>query len=255
MLNWEALTLFLLINMRMTGFVVLNPLIGRRGTPGVVQAGMIMVLSVTVFSIWDGGVVMPSTLLELALRLLLEFILGYVLGLAVNIFLYIPLLAGGMVDVQMGMSMGSTYDPGSQSSITVTAHILNALMILLFFAANGHHTLFRILLTSGELVPFGAVRLPPHLASVMVELFAACSVLGVKLCMPILVAEVLGQIGMGILMKVIPQINVFAINIELKVILGLLLLLVLMAPISEFLLAAENQMLAELQRLLALAGG
>ena len=128
-------------------------------------------------------------------------------------------------------------------------------MILLFFAANGHHTLFRILLTSGELVPFGAVRLPPHLASVMVELFAACSVLGVKLCMPILMAEVLGQIGMGILMKVIPQINVFAINIELKVILGLLLLLVLMAPISEFLLAAENQMLAELQRLLALAGG
>lgn len=255
MLNWEALTLFLLINMRMTGFVVLNPLIGRRGTPGVVQAGIIMVLSVTVFSIWSGGVAMPATLLELALRLLLEFVLGYILGLAVNIFLYIPLLAGGMVDVQMGMSMGSTYDPGSQSSITVTAHILNALMILLFFAANGHHTLFRILLTSGELVPFGAVRLPPHLTSVMVELFAACSVLGVKLCMPILMAEVLGQIGMGILMKVIPQINVFAINIELKVILGLLLLLVLMAPISEFLLAAENQMLAELQRLLALAGG
>ena len=48
-------------------------------------------------------------------------------------------------------------------------------------------------------------------------------------------AEVLGQIGMGNLMKVIPQNKLFAI--------------------SEFLLAAENQMLAELQRLLALAGG
>ena len=159
-----------------------------------------------------------------------------------------------MIDVQMGMSMGATYDPGSQSSITVTAHILNALMILLFFTANGHHTLFRILITSGELVPYGAVSLSPNLASVMVELFAACSLLGVKLCMPILMAEVLGQIGMGILMKVIPQINVFAINIELKVIVGLLLLLVLMAPMSEFLLAAEKQMLLELQRLLAMSG-
>ena len=252
MLDWEALTLFLLILMRMTGFVVLNPLIGRRGVPGVVQAGMVMVFAVTVFSFQGGGgVAVPDTLLVFFIRLLLEFVLGYLLGLVVNIFLYIPLLAGGMIDVQMGMSMGATYDPGSQSSITVTAHILNALMILLFFTANGHHTLFR---TSGELVPYGAVSLSPNLASVMVELFAACSLLGVKLCMPILMAEVLGQIGMGILMKVIPQINVFAINIELKVIVGLLLLLVLMAPMSEFLLAAEKQMLLELQRLLAMSG-
>lgn len=255
MLDWEALTLFLLIIMRMTGFVALNPLIGRRGTPGTVQAGIILVMSVAVFSIWEGGVTVPATLLEFAFRFLLEFILGYLLGLVVNIFLYIPLLAGGMVDVQMGMSMGATYDPSTQSSVTVTAHLLNALMILLFFAANGHHTMFRILITSGELVPFGAVQLSPKLASVMVEIFASCSMLGVKLCMPILMAEVLGQVGMGILMKVIPQINVFAINIELKVIVGLLLLLTLMAPMSEFLLSAENQMLLELQRLLALSGG
>jgi len=254
MLDWEALTLFLLILIRMTGFVVLNPLIGRRGIPGVVQAGISLTMAVTVFTIWDGGVTVPATLLEFVFRLLLEFILGYVLGLVVNIFLYIPLLAGGMIDVQMGMSMGSTYDPGSQSSVTVNAHILNALMILLFFAANGHHTLFRILLTSGELVPFGAVRLSPELASVLVELFVECTLLGVKLCMPVLMAEVLGQIGMGILMKVIPQINVFAINIEFKVIIGLLLLMTLMTPMSEFLLAAENQMLLELQRLLAMAG-
>ena len=254
-MDWSVLTLFFMITGRMTGFVVLNPLIGRRGLPGVVQAGMVMVFAVTVFSFQGGGgVAVPDTLLEFFIRLLLEFVLGYLLVLVVNIFLYIPLLAGDMIDVQMGMSMGATYDPGSQSSITVTAHILNALMILLFFTANGHHTLFRILITSGELVPYGAVSLSPNLASVMVELFAACSLLGVKLCMPILMAEVLGQIGMGILMKVIPQINVFAINIELKVIVGLLLLLVLMAPMSEFLLAAEKQMLLELQRLLAMSG-
>ena len=55
---------------------------------------------------------------------------------------------------------------------------------------------------------------------------------------------------MGILMKVIPQINVFAINIELKVIIGLLLLLVLLTPFSEYLLRAENEMLMQMQHLL-----
>ena len=59
---------------------------------------------------------------------------------------------------------------------------------------------------------------------------------------------------MGILMKVIPQINVFAINIELKVIIGLGLLFLLLNPMSEFLLQVEVNMLQSLQRLLPMMG-
>ena len=88
----------------------------------------------------------------------------------------------------------------------------------------------------------------------LLELFIQCTILGVKLCMPILGAELIGQLGMGILMKVIPQINVFSINIELKVLIGLGLLLLLVAPFSEFLLAAELDMLESLDVLLTLAG-
>jgi flagellar biosynthetic protein FliR len=72
--------------------------------------------------------------------------------------------------------------------------------------------------------------------------------------MPILAAELLGQLGMGILMKVIPQINVFAINIELKVIIGLVMLFLLISPFSEFLLKAEQTMLDSISQVLALAG-
>ena len=64
--------------------------------------------------------------------------------------------------------------------------------------------------------------------------------------------ELLGQLGMGVLMKVIPQINVFSINIELKVIIGLALLLLLMAPFSEYLLEAEMAMLDSMHTLLGL---
>ena len=84
----------------------------------------------------------------------------------------------------------------------------------------------------------------------MVELFVECTLMAVKLCMPILAAELLGQMGMGILMKVIPQINIFVINIDLKVIIGLALELLLIAPFSEYLLKVEFDMLQALQRLL-----
>ena len=108
------------------------------------------------------------------------------------------------------------------------------------------------MLTSHEVVPFGAVTFGTDAVNALLELFMECTLLAVKLCMPILAAELIGQLGMGVLMKVIPQINVFSINIELKVLIGLALLLLLMAPFSEFLIEAERTMLDSMHTLLGL---
>ena len=155
----------------------------------------------------------------------------------------------------MGMSMARSYDPGSRNSITMTANLLNMMMLLLFFSLNGHLTLLRIVITSGELVPFGSAAPGPMVAERALELFAQCVLFGLKVSLPILGAELLGQVGMGILMKAIPQINIFAINIELKVIVGMLMLLLLLSPISEYLAQVELEMLRGLRDLAALSIG
>ena len=253
-MDWAVLTLLMMVMARMSGFVLFNPLFGRQTLPGVVKSGLVLLLSFTVYAMEPAAPPVPGNLLELIFRLVLELGLGYVLGLVMHFFLSIPLVAGEVIDTQMGMSMGKTYDPGSQASLSVTATLLNVLMTLLFFAANGHHTLLRIFLLSGDAIPFGMVSLGTALYSTIVELFIHCTILSIKLCMPILAAELLGQVGMGILMKAIPQINVFAINIELKVIIGLSLVLIFMVPFSEYLLEAEAAMLQSLQRLLPLMG-
>ena len=254
-MDWRALTLFLLVLARMSGVVLFNPILGRQSIPGVVKSGFILLLSITAYTMTDYLPKAPGSILETLVLLGLELFLGYVLGLVMNLFFYVPLLGGETIDMQMGMSMGRTYDPSSQTSTTVTASLLNLLLMLLFFAANGHQTLLRIILVSGRIVPFGAAAFGQELYGAMVELFINCTILGIKLCMPILAAELLGQMGMGILMKVIPQINVFAINIELKVIIGLGLLFLMLVPFSEFLLGMEADMLRAIQRMLLMMGG
>ncbi|MCI8869067.1 MAG: flagellar biosynthetic protein FliR [Lawsonibacter sp.] len=254
MIDWAELTRFLYITARVSGFILFNPMLGRRSFPGLFRSGMILILSVFVASFTNQAVEVPPGLMEMAVRLLLELAAGYLLGMAVNFFFYIPQLAGSMIDTQMGMTMNQIYDAGSQANMSVTGSILNALMTLLFFAANGHLTLLRIFLTSEQIVPYGQISFGLPAYQLMLQLFAECTVLAVKLCMPILAAELVAQVGMGVLMKVIPQINVFAINIELKVIVGLALLLVLVIPFSEFLLEAENLMLNSLRDILSLAG-
>lgn len=254
MIDEGALTLFLLITARMSGFVLFNPLLSRQNIPGVFRAGFALVLSVFTYSVEGGRIAPPAGILPLAAALLMEMAIGLILGMVVQFFFYIPQMAGLAIDTQMGMTMNQIYDSGSHSNMSVTGTLLNALMILLFFCGNGHHTLIRIMVTSSEIVAYGNVSIGHDVTNLMLELFIQCTLLAVKLAMPILAAELIGQLGMGVLMKVIPQINVFSINIELKVLIGLALLVLLMTPFSEFLLEAERTMLNSLHNLLVLMG-
>ena len=250
MIDWTQLYLFALILMRITGFVVLTPLLGRSNVPGLIKSGIIMVLSLFVFSYSGTAVSLPTNTLVFVVTLLLELGVGLVVGFLMRFTFSVVQIGGEIIDTQMGITMAQIYDASSQASMTVTGSLLNILLMLDFFAENGHYTLMRLLLTSGELVPYGEAALGEAAALRAVELFAACMVLAVKLAMPILAAELLGEVGMGILMKAIPQINAFVINIELKVIIGLLLLFVFLVPTNEFLLQLESDMLGELGQML-----
>ena len=255
MFNWSAFTLFLYMLMRMSGFVLFNPFFARRNIPTMFQAGFIGLMSVSMYYMYDGSIAMPGTLVEFMVHLVLELGLGYLVALTMHMFFYIADQGGEVLSTQMGLSMAKSYDPSSQSQLTTMSNLLTILMYLLFLAGNGHLTLLRLMLVSGEIVPFGTVRLGMAVTERVMELFVECALLGVKLCLPILGAELIGQFGMGILMTVIPQINVFSLNIELKVIIGLTVLMFLISPIGQFLLEAEKTMLVEIRQAMALAGG
>ena len=255
MFEWQELTLFLYITARVSGFVLFNPILGRNSIPAIVRTGFILVLAFFISSVTHATVATPPSTVVFGVRLLLELAIGYVLGMVMQFFFFIPQMTGLVVDTQMGLTMNQIYDAGSQANLSVSAVFLNAMMILLFFAANGHHTLMRIFVSSADLIPFGTMALNyTTLVEDMLELFISCIVLAVKMSMPIIAAELLGQLGMGVLMKAIPQINVFTINIELKVIIGLVLLLVLLSPFSEFFLQMELEMLNKMQGMLQLLG-
>lgn len=255
LLDWGVFTLFLLILMRMSGFIALNPIFSRDGIPTLVQAGFILVLSVVVFSLEGGRVSLPNTVIELTVLLLLEFMVGVLLALVIQFFFMIPGVAGSAIDTQMGFGMAQVYDPGSGATLTVSATFLNALMMLVFFSANGHHTLLRILMTSGDLLPYGKVSIGDDVFILLSNIFSDCMILSMKLTMPILAAELLGQVGMGVLMKAIPQINVFVINIDLKVLVGLALMYILLPDMSTFLLDVERDMLYMLEYVLNMIKG
>ena len=85
MFNWTAFTLLLFIIMRLSGFVMFSPIFGRSGIPTIFRAGFVLMLAWMVYGVYGGEeIVVPATLLELALKLVMELGLGFLFGTIVR---------------------------------------------------------------------------------------------------------------------------------------------------------------------------
>ncbi len=110
--------------------------------------------------------------------------------------------------------------------------------------------LIRMLLRSGELVPYGEVVFTQGLALAVLDLFRGCVVLAVRFAFPIIAIEFLVEVAVGIMMKMAPQVNVFVINIQIKIAVGFLVLLFLLSPMKSWLEDLMHQMLMTMQEFL-----
>ncbi len=230
--------LFFLVLMRMSGFVFLNPVFGRRNIPAMLKTGLTLGLSIIVYSTAQAqGVTVdidPNSSLVFGFSLLKEFAVGYLFGYVMILFDMVMTYAGTVIDFQIGISMAMVYDPQTGSQIALSGNILQIFYLLMFFAVDGHLALIKIIATSGDVVPYGAAVLSRGAALMMVDLFTQCVVLAMKLAFPLIAFEFIMQVGVGILTKITPQINLFVLSIQLRLVVGFALLVFLVSPIGSF---------------------
>ncbi len=244
--------LFSLIFMRMSGFILLNPILGRRNIPGYAKGGMIMVFTLLIYSFSAEQVPEPVNSIEFAVLLMKEFIMGYAISFIVDLFLMVITYAGSIMDFQMGLSMATIYDPQSNAQTALTGSLFQAYFVLLFFAVDGHLALIKLMIRAAEIVPYGQAVLGTKAAWAMLEVFIQCIIMAVKFAFPIIAIEFITEIAVGILMKMIPQINVFVVNIQAKIVIGFLMLVFLFSPMSDYLGNIISQMLLEVQNMIRL---
>ena len=189
MVGWSELFGFEMVLARISGFVLFSPILGRSNIPGYAKTGLILVLSVFVYGLGQPMPAPPGTVVELVVRLGVELVVGFVLGFLMQLCAAIVQAGGEIIDAQMGLTMAQIYDASSQANMSVTASLLNIL-----FAENGHYTLMRILLGSAEILPFGTAVLGEAAASYVAEVFFSSMLLAVKMALPILAAELLGEL-------------------------------------------------------------
>lgn len=251
--------LFFLVLMRMSGFIFLNPVLGRRNIPAMLKTGLTFGLAIIVYSTAQAqGVTVDfdtDSSLVFGLSLLKEFVVGYLFGYVMILFDMVMTFAGTVIDFQIGISMAMVYDPQTGSQIALSGNILQIFYLLLFFAVDGHLALIKIVATSGDVVPYGAAVLSQGAALMMMDIFVQCVVLAIKLAFPLIAFEFLVQVGVGILTKITPQINLFVLSIQLRLAVGFVLLVFLVSPFGSYIGDMITTMMNTLEDVLRVAAG
>lgn len=250
--------LFCLVFIRMSGFVFLNPILGRRNIPSVIRGGLTLVLTFITFGTFSAaGISEASSLVDsplfFGILALKEFAIGYLLGFVMEIYDMVPVFAGTVIDFMMGTSMAQVFDPQRGAQMSLTGNMLQTFYLLLFFASDAHLALMKILLTSGELLPYGSIAFSAQAVSLLLDLFTACVVLAVRLAFPLIAFEMIVQLTIGVMMKVNPQVNLFVLGIQLRIVIGMAMMVFLVTPFRDFLLTIITEMTDALSDVLRIA--
>ena len=224
---------FLLLILRVSGLLISSPIFGRKNIPNTAKIAFCIMLSYLMFVAFPPVRLAYTHLFGYAMMAILELLFGVAMGYVTTLFFQLTFTAGQIIDMQIGFGMVNLFDPSSDMNIPITGSLLNLIMLISFFVVNGHHKIIAILYSTISTIPIGQVTLSFSIAGAALMVFSLAFMLAVNVAMPIIVSGILGEAVLGLLIRTVPQLNVFVVGIPVKIVIGLIML-IFMVPIFVF---------------------
>lgn len=219
--------LFLLVFLRITGLMLFNPIFGRTSVPNILKVA---------FSLMTAFILVPTLHTVHAADIngtanfivagVMELAVGLGIGVLVNMIFGIVAIAGEYIDMQLGLSMAQIYDRGSGINMPVVGSFYNMLLLTVFLVGNAHLALFSMLADSFHVIPPGAAGISSSAAEFVVNMGGDMLEMGLRMAIPIIAVELICVVAIGLIMRAVPQINIFAFGIQIQAIVGIIVLLV-----------------------------
>ena len=223
---------FILTFVRMGTAVMIMPGLGDSFVPErlrlMIALGLSFVLCPLTFKYMPAQVPGTFTLLML---IMMEFIIGLFFGTVARIFMTALDTAGMVISISSGLGNAQVFNPSLATQGSLVGAFLSITGVLFLFATDLHHLLIAGLVESYELFPVGAVPDSGSMAEFLARTVSASFAIGVKIGAPFIVLTMLIYVGMGVLSRLMPQIQVFLLALPLQILLSILTLMLVMSAI------------------------
>ena len=242
----DQLIFYMCILVRITGFIYVAPFFSLKSVPQKVKIGLSILLAFMIYQLIPYEPLSYVGVIGFASLALKEVIVGLIMGLFANICVQILTFAGSLIDMEMGFSMVQEFDPISSNQVTITSNLYQYAILLMMLVMNLHHYIVKALVDSYQVIPVGKVFVHINIYQAMLDFIIDYFIIGFRIVLPMFAAMLIVNTVLAILAKVAPQMNMFVIGLQLKVLVGLLVLLfmVIMIPtVTDFIFTNMMEML------------
>ncbi len=232
--NITELTVFFAVLLRVGIIFFMMPMFSSSQLPATIKVCTVVSLSLMLLPFIRQNVQpLPLDTAELGSVVVGEVLLASVYALSMIIIIGAFQFAGELIAFEMGFGFAQVADPQTGTQFTVLSVWGEMLALLVFFAMNGHHYVLKLIVESFKTIPVGAFSIDSILLKKMLTLTGMLFTLAIKLSAPIVVVLMLTQLGLGLMSKFAPQINILTTSFPITITIGILFLGLLVAVWGE----------------------
>lgn len=221
---------FILTFVRLGTAVMIMPGLGDSFVPERVRLLIALALSFALFPLtvkyMPGPIPGTFTLFALVVS---EFLIGLFFGTIARIFMTALDTAGMVISTQSGLGNAQVFNPSMATQGSLVGAFLSVTGVLILFATDLHHLLIGGLIESYDLFPVGVLPDTGSMAQLIAHTVSASFAIGVKIGAPFIILTLLIYVGMGVLSRLMPQIQVFMLALPLQILLSLITAMLVLA--------------------------
>ena len=242
------LAAFLLVLSRTSGIFFISPFFGASNVPYQLRAAAAIATAILIFPtiVRETVVTAPAHVLMFAGTIAQELFVGWLIGFVAYVAMAAINMSGKIMDMQVGFSVANVMDPTSGQQAPLIGSFLYYLATIYFLVSNGHHVILAALVQSFRSVPLDGVIWNPSIADFMINITNGVFLVGMKIAMPVTFAILITNVGMGILARTMPQMNIFVVGIPMHLLIGTFMLSMLLPFYILFLDVMFNDMYANI---------
>ncbi len=206
------------------------PALGETSIPQRVRLFMALSISLIIYGLVNSQVpLMPESPVALGVLIVQEVLIGVMIGFSIRLLVSALHVGGTVIAMQSGLAMAQAFDPaqGGQSSLVAT--FLTLIGVTLVFVTDLHHLMISAMYNSYNLFPIGGEIVVGGFAELISDTVANSFKLGLQIAAPVIVYAIVFNAGLGIVARLVPQLQVFFVSLPINIMMGFLILMVVLA--------------------------
>ncbi|MCR4781981.1 MAG: flagellar biosynthetic protein FliR [Lachnospiraceae bacterium] len=246
---------FLLVLVRIASFVAAAPFFSMRNVPRRVRVGLSLFVAMLVYYTFRPVEAYTYvSVIGYATLVLKEAITGLLLGFSANICTYIIMFAGNIIDMDIGLSMASQFDPSTGSLATLTGQLYYYYVYIMLIVTGMYQYILRAIVDSFQLIQLGGANVDTtNLIKMMTVYMTHFFTISFRIMLPVFACTMIINVVLGVIAKVAPQMNMFSVGIQIKLLAGfsvLFIVVYLLPDVSNYIFKEMRNMLVSMMRVL-----